>query len=242
MPEEKRSKEPGRPQISWWWWLLLFSLVIWNFTLFLPAKSPAETTLPYSILLDQIRLDNVKLVEIDGAQISGTFIKPVLWPQAPAPAVTQTVGQTASTTKTAAPVAYSAFVTNFPETVGDSSLMPLLETHNVQVEAKPASSPLLAIILTYGLPILLLVAVMGWIGRNASKSQSSIFNFGRSKARQYKGDHPGVTFKMWREATKPKPNCWKWWTSCARRRNTTIWAPTSPAASCWWVLQGPARH
>jgi cell division protease FtsH len=195
MQEENRSKEARHPQISWWWWLLLLCLIIWNFTLFLPAKSPAETTLPYSVLLDQIRLDNVKLVEIDGAQISGTFIKPVLWPQAPAPAVTQPAGQTASTAKTAGAVAYSAFVTNFPETVGDSSLMPLLETHNVQVEAKPASSPLLAIILTYGLPILLLVAVMGWIGRSASKSQSSIFNFGRSKARQYKGDHPGVTFK-----------------------------------------------
>ncbi len=57
------------------------------------------------------------------------------------------------------------------------------------------SGPLLTAILTNGLPIVLLLFVLIWISRNASSSQAGIFNFGRSKARQYTGDHPEVTFK-----------------------------------------------
>ena len=46
----------------------------------------------------------------------------------------------------------------------------------------------------YGLPFILLIAAMAWMGRQTLKSQSGIFNFGRSKARQYGQEHPDVTF------------------------------------------------
>lgn len=199
MEEEKQSQKPTGPRISWMWWFLLLSLIIWNIVLILPAKGQTEVELPYSVLLAQIRADNVKQVEINGARISGTFIKPVVWPSSSSSAATAAPNQTAvqitNPAQSTNPAPYNAFASTFPETVGDTGLMPLLEAHNVEVSATSSSSPLLEIILTNGLPMLLLLFVLIWIGRNASKSQAGVFNFGRSKARQYKGDHPEVTFK-----------------------------------------------
>ncbi len=45
------------------------------------------------------------------------------------------------------------------------------------------------------LPFILLIGAMAWMGRQTLKSQSGIFNFGRSKARKYNGELPGVTFE-----------------------------------------------
>jgi cell division protease FtsH len=203
MQEEQQSKKPTGPRISWGWWLLLLSLIIWNIILILPAKGQPAVELPYSAMLAQVRADNVKQVDINGARISGSFIRPVLWPpaadsatsaSATAPA-TPAALQLTNPAQTASPTQYSTFSTTFPETVGDTNLIPILEAHNVQINATSPASPLLAIILSNGLPMLLLLFVLMWIGRNASKSQAGIFNFGRSKARQYTEDHPEVTFK-----------------------------------------------
>jgi cell division protease FtsH len=174
-------------------------LIIWNIILVIPAKAPPEAELPYSAMLAQIRADNVKQVTITGGHITGIFIQPVVWPPAnltqatAAPA--QTANQPSIPAQTENPAPYQTFATTFPETVGDPNLMPLLEAHNVQVYANTSSSSLIALILTNGLPILILLFVLIWIGRNASKNQAGVFNFGRNKARQYTGDHPEVTFK-----------------------------------------------
>jgi len=51
-------------------------------------------------------------------------------------------------------------------------------------------------LLANGLPLLLLVLVMVWMGRQAAQSQSGILGFGRSKARRHTtAEHPDVTFK-----------------------------------------------
>jgi cell division protease FtsH len=62
------------------------------------------------------------------------------------------------------------------------------------MDVAPPPSPWLEIVLSNGLPLLLLVLVMVWMGRQAAQSQSGIFSFGRSQARRYTADHPGVTF------------------------------------------------
>jgi cell division protease FtsH len=58
----------------------------------------------------------------------------------------------------------------------------------------PPPSPWLEILLSNGLPLLLLVLVMVWMGRQAAQSQSGIFSFGRCKARRYTADRPEITF------------------------------------------------
>jgi cell division protease FtsH len=62
------------------------------------------------------------------------------------------------------------------------------------VEAASPSTPWFEILLSNGLPLLLLVVAMVWIGRRAAQSQAGIFNFGRSRPRRHQGDHPEATF------------------------------------------------
>ena len=191
---------PRRPSWRWIWWVILAALMVWNVLLFLPASQP-ETKIPYSTFLAQVRADNVTKVHISGAVISGTFAKPFLWPQpteattavaSPQPSASATVAETPSEASQAQ--TYGEFITNFPEAIGDHELLPLLEAHGVQVDVSPPPSPWLGLLLSNGLPLLLLVLVMVWMGRQAAQSQAGIFGFGRSQARRYMADHPEVTF------------------------------------------------
>jgi cell division protease FtsH len=197
MQNERQPRKSSGPRISWVWWLVLLSLIIWNLILVLPAKGTPEVVLPYSALLAQVRADNVKQVEINGAHISGIFIKPVIRPSSANPVEIPVSNPTTFQIINSAqiPFQYRTFTTTFPETVGDTNLIPLLEAHNVLVNVTSPSGPILTSVLTNGLPILLLLFVLVWISRNATSNQAGIFNFGRSKARQYTGDHPDVTFK-----------------------------------------------
>ena len=186
---ESQKKTPQMPKVSRMWWLVLIGLMIWNIWTLWPASRP-EAKLPYSAFLEQSRAGNVTSVQIAGSQITGKFVKSIAWPL-PTPDATPA----ASSQPAPTPQVYAAFLTTFPETVGDPNLLPLLENHGVEVNVTPPPNPLLGALLANGLPLLLLVLVMVWMGRQATRGQSGIFSFGRSKPRQHTGDHPDVTFK-----------------------------------------------
>jgi cell division protease FtsH len=212
-PTQQKPGLPRWPRWRWIWWVILAALMVWNVLLFLPASQP-EVSIPYSTFLAQVRADNVTKVHISGTEISGTFAQPFLWPQptlaastaaaspqpteaatavaSPQPSASATTAETPSETSQAQ--TYGEFITNFPDAIGDRNLLPLLEAHQVEVDVSPAPSPWLGILLSNGLPLLLLVLVMVWIGRQAAQNQSGIFGFGRSKAREYVADRPEVTF------------------------------------------------
>jgi cell division protease FtsH len=188
---ESQKQTPRIPQLPrWMWWLILLALMAWNIWAFLPAGRP-EASIPYSTFVTQVRADNVASVHIAGGEITGTFVKPLPWPQ-PTPGSKPTAASPQPTSSP--PTTYSAFRTTFPEAVGDPSLIPLLESHGVVVDVAPPPSPWFAILLSNGLPLLLLVLLMVWMGRQAAQSQAGIFGFGRSRARRYVGDRTEVTF------------------------------------------------
>jgi cell division protease FtsH len=183
-------KPPQRTGINPIWWVIMLALLVWNVYAFWPRTQEA-VSLPYSSFIAQVKDDHVQSVQINGSSIKGAFTEPqplgALIPiQTPAP------GATAVPTET---VTYTNFTTNFPDVVGDTTLMPLLSAHNVEVTVAPPSSPYLTIILSYGLPILLMVGFLVLLGRQASRGQESIFSFGRSKARRFVEDKNKVTFK-----------------------------------------------
>jgi cell division protease FtsH len=178
------------------WWLILLGLMIWNIWSLLPASQP-EADIPYSTFLSQVQAGNVTKVSISGDEITGSFAKPFVWPQGTPPASPQPTGSPAAPptpSGASQPTTYTEFHTTFPEAIGDPRLLPLLEAHRVQMDVAPPPSPWPEILLSNGLPLLLLVLVMVWMGRRAAQSQSGIFSFGRSKARRYTADRPGVTF------------------------------------------------
>jgi cell division protease FtsH len=178
------------------------ALIVWNIWLFRPQSQP-EASIPYSIFLEQVRGGNVTSVNISGDQITGKFTAAVSWPQSTpspeptrvaSPEVTPTPYSSPQPTPTAVPT-YTAFQTTFPETIGDPNLIGLLEAQGVEIDVAPPPSPWLSALLSNALPVLLLVGLMVWMGRQATRSQAGIFGFGRSKARRHEGLQTDVTFE-----------------------------------------------
>ena len=175
---ELKPQRPTKPRIPWVWVILLLATIVWNAALFLRTSEP-QADIPYSTFLNHVHEDNIASVDIQGDQISGEFVNPVVWPQ-PTPGPTPANTPVLTTTS---PITYTAFLTTFPEAVGDPNLLPLLEAHKVVVNVKPPQTPWFTILLTDGLPVLLMLLVLFWLGRQAVRSQGGIFNFGRSRVR-----------------------------------------------------------
>lgn len=197
--DKQKPDTPKPPQIPiprWTWWVILIALLLWNFLMIRPTRQP-EATIAYSTFLQQVQAGNVASVKIVGAEITGEFIHPVTLPEpTPAPITSPAASPTptASPLDTIQPIAFSAFRTTFPETVGDTNLMPLLEAHQVEIDVAQPSNGFWAILLSNGLPLLLLVGFMVLMARRTTQGQDGVLSFGRSKARKYVGDHPQVTF------------------------------------------------
>jgi cell division protease FtsH len=172
---------------------VLLALLVWNVFLFLP-QGQAQATLPYNVFVDQLQSGNVTEVHITGSQIEGTLEKAIVWPQGGqgASQVSRTLPLLPSAPAT--PQKYTAFTTTFPDSIGDTSLMPLLRSKGVQVDVSQPSTPWYVLLLTDGLPILLLVGLVIYVATRSIQGQSGIFAFGKSKARRYEGDRPTVTF------------------------------------------------
>jgi hypothetical protein len=79
-PQEPQRGMPRTPRALWGWWLVLLTLLVWNAVTFLPAPRP-EVHIPYTALLAQVRAGNVANIRIVGDEISGSFVKPLPWPQ-----------------------------------------------------------------------------------------------------------------------------------------------------------------
>jgi cell division protease FtsH len=206
----QQSEPPKRLFPNWFWWVIFVGLLAWNIASFWP-KSVPEINIPYSTFIQQVQNDNVAKVQIVGDEITGSFIKPIVWPQ-PKSNEAASLPTTASPAATAQPAAspaaspqatatsnsstYPDFSTTFPEAVGDASLIPLLEQHQVTVEVQSPASPWFITLLIDGLPMLLLIGFFVWMGSRAKQEQANIFSFGRSKARHPPlSEHPQVTFE-----------------------------------------------
>ena len=193
-PRNLRPKPPGGPagpgptRLSPISWIIFVLLMLWNLWSFVPRSTP-EVALPYTAFVAQVGAGNVSSVRIVGEAITGGFVHPITWPEPAKAADHQSSGGTTST-----PATYATFSTTFPSVVGDPSLMPLLETHHVTVDVHTPSPPWLTIMLTNGLPFVLLIGLMAWMGRQAARNQAGLFGFGRNRARRYTPDRPKVTF------------------------------------------------
>jgi cell division protease FtsH len=191
-PKLPQEPSTGQSRVSPLSWVVFFLLMAWNLWSLFP-RATSDVALPYSAFVVQVTAGNVSHVRIVGEQITGTFAHAVTWPE---PAKTDPTNKPAEKQagETQPPPSYSAFHTTFPSIVGDPSLMPLLKAHQVLIDVATPSPPWFTILLTDGLPVLLLVLLLGWMGRQAARTQSGMFGFARNKARRYEEDRPKVTF------------------------------------------------
>jgi len=204
--KEKPGPWQKLPQSLLLWWLLIGALLIWNLVSLWPRAHP-EVDIPYSTFLAQVRADNVSKVHIVGDGITGTFVKPFLWPRPEANAAAKSESQTSRSEEsesqtsrseksepTPPPTSYTKFRTTFPAAVGDPGLIPLLESHHIVVEVSSTSTPWFIELLANWFPLILLIGFFWWIGSRASRSQAGLFGLGRMKARRYSSEQPKVTF------------------------------------------------
>jgi cell division protease FtsH len=191
---EPQQKVPLRPAF---WWPILVAILVWDLLLFWPHSHP-EVSIPYSTFLGEVRSDNVSSVHIVGAAISGDFAKPFLWPQPKMSTTSKPQSQPSASSKPEQPPApsrFTQFETTFPEAVGDPSLMPLLESHHVEIEVSSKSTPWLLDVLVGWAPMLLLIGFFWWMSfRATGRGQSGMFGIGRMKVRRYTSDRPQITF------------------------------------------------
>jgi cell division protease FtsH len=93
------------------------------------------------------------------------------------------------------PANYEAFITTFPETIGDPRLVSLLETHGVQITADQPGKHWLSTLLMNILPFALLMGYFWWMGRRALNQQSSIFGIRNSNTRRFDSEHARESFE-----------------------------------------------
>jgi cell division protease FtsH len=164
-----------KPTPVWWWWLLAL-LILWNIAVLWPHGTP-QAPLDYSTFLAQVRAGNVTSVQIAGDTIAGTFKKPYAVATPPPPQN------------------YTAFVTVFPTTLGDPSLLGLLERERVTVEASSTTLPWYVSLAINWLPLLLLGGYLIWIASSAGRQQMGMFGgFGNVNPRVYTSTEAPVTF------------------------------------------------
>jgi len=184
------SKPPNQRTIWVWWLVTMVLLLFWNIVAF--PRPVTQVTIPYTTLLAQVRAGNVTSVHITGDDVSGTFLRPYT-PPASAP------GSTASPTPAAGAspepqMTYTNFDTTFPEAIGDTGFLPLLEAHHVAVDVSTTrTNVLVTLLITWG-PLLLLAVAFFWMSARAGRSLTSQFGFGKVAAHRYTSDEPKVTF------------------------------------------------
>ena len=217
-PEKQRQLPPN----LWPWWLIFVALLAWNLFAWWPSQSDS-VTIPYSTFLAQVRADNVLTVHIVSDDISGQFVRPLLWPlpkhdaqsgkavprpgsvpPAP-PAEPSTAGHetlkaahsipAAHGAKETAPTRYPKFRTIFPSAIGDPNLVSLLDAHHVVVDvsSSPANSWFVSLLVNWT-PMLLLLGFFWWMAGKSSRAQSGMFGFGRIRVRRYTPEQPRITF------------------------------------------------
>jgi cell division protease FtsH len=192
-PKKEPNAEPPRAPYYILWWMICLGLLVWNIA-HLQPKQVTEINVPYTAFIEQVRAENVARVQIVGDTISGSFIKPITWPQEKPTPETPAPAKTPPEKVSSPPRSYSAFTTGFPAAIGDPTLLSLLEQHKVVVDARAPASPWLLELLMNWFPMLLLVGFFWWMSINARNSQSGLFGLGRTRARRYGTDNSRVTF------------------------------------------------
>jgi cell division protease FtsH len=179
------------------WGLILMALMIWNAITLWPRVNP-QVNIPYTTFIDQLHANNIAKVRISGAEITGKFIKPLLWPK-PAPVSSKTKAAPTPRSKafeppSPAPAPHTEFRTIFPQEMGDPDLISQLEAHQVVIDVAPPSSGWGFQLLISWMPMILLIGFFWWMGQKATKGQAGLFNFARARARRYSSNQPQITF------------------------------------------------
>ncbi|MFN8593484.1 MAG: ATP-dependent zinc metalloprotease FtsH [Thermomicrobiales bacterium] len=178
--DASQRRNPRRPLLIAFVMLGLGGLVLLAILFRPPAW--ADTSLPYSVFLDEVAAGHVAKVTIAGQRVSGEF-GAAAGSSAPS-----------STSSSAAP-ASRAFETVIPAD-GATALIDTLRTKGVTIQVKDAMTPSgvdpTSLLWLVGLPILLIGGLMFFSKRGPVQMNAEAF--GRSRARDVSANRPSTTF------------------------------------------------
>jgi cell division protease FtsH len=173
--EDRMTPRPQQTAVPRWL-LFLTALLAVNIgiVLLLAEPAPRPVRIPYApTFLEQVRAGNVRSMESEGSSVSGTFERPVAYPQDAE--------------------ASERFRTEIPTYADADRLAALLDEHDVVVVARPVEdgSPLGRFLLSW-LPILLIVGLIFFVLRR--RGAGGAVAFSRSQARRVQGTEQTITF------------------------------------------------
>ncbi len=159
--------------------IVVVVLLAWGiFQYFTQSSSSTPNTIevPYSTFYQQVQNNNVKDVVFQGQDATGDFYNAISVPGS-----------------NNGDASIHFHFTQLP--TGDPTLIPLLNQHHVNFQAKtPGDNSFFVNILFNLLPWVLIIGVFIFIARRATQSQQNIFSFGKSKAKLILEDRPSTTF------------------------------------------------
>jgi len=161
-------------------WTLLLVLLFLNVVLISSFRTPVtRVRIPYSpTFLTQVEDGNVSAIATKGTSVQGTFRTAVRYPDSAAPQA-------------------SAFSTEVPEFANNNTLLALLQSKGVVINASApssGSSVFVTILLSFG-PALLIVLLFVWMMRRTSGLGGGISSFSRSRAQRVEPSQQHVTFE-----------------------------------------------
>lgn len=191
-PPERKPTEPQGTVPPWrsrfsFIWFLVLAWALYQAYGMLFASAQDAVPLPYSEFLAEVQSGNVTEVKLTGNSVEGEFTGDQFWK------LNEAGGWQRTTAEDSDGTPYPAFTTTLPE-VENPTLLSLLETNNVKIEAETPSTPLLLSLFLNFAPFLLLVGLIVWWSRSMRQAQGGIFQFGRSRAERYNEEMPTVTF------------------------------------------------
>ena len=160
--------------------IVVIVLLAWGVFQYFTQSSNSNASdlveVPYSTFYQQVQNNNVKDVVFSGQDANGDFYNAISVPGS----------------NNGDPSVHFHF-TQLPN--GDPTLIPLLNQHHVNYQAKLQNdNSFLVNILFSFLPWILIIGVFIFIARRATQSQQNIFSFGKSKAKLILEDRPSTTF------------------------------------------------
>jgi cell division protease FtsH len=180
--DDPSNKQNPPPTPDWQKWLLpalLLTGVMWflvsSGSFFAGLDAGATTEVPYSTVRSEVEAGNIRLIRFTSGStaVEGAFTEAIT--------LSDRNGRS---------VSISTFNAFLPEG-GAQQLLDLLAMTNVPVQAAAPQISILALVLNF-LPLLLIIGFLFLMFRRMPTG--NVFNFGKSKAREYNEEMPPITF------------------------------------------------
>jgi cell division protease FtsH len=189
-PPEKREAKPSPPAWRSYWYLPIMLLILWAWQS--AVMQFAYHTIPYSEFKDRVRKGEIAECTIKETIIEGTIKSKPGTESAAAP--TNVVSEKPATNAPAGSKAEAKKDFFFRTVrVEDPNLVKDLEAANVKFLGERPSI-LSQLVLSWIIPIGIMVLIWTFISRRMGKAGESILSFGKSRARLVAQKETGVTF------------------------------------------------